>query len=109
MKYKLELDPLAEADLDEAYIYTAKSALATAVKWIRRFEATLATLCHNPERCGFARESMKLGLPLRQILFGKRNLRYRAVFLIIDTTVRAVRVRRATMRALRREDLGDNV
>jgi plasmid stabilization system protein ParE len=109
MNYRVELDPLAEADLDEAYLYTAKFAPETAAKWIRRFEATIATLRQNPQRCGFANESKRLGLPLRQILFCRRNLRYRAIFLVDVAVVRVIRVRRAAMRFLRRSDLGDNV
>jgi len=108
MKYRVELDPLAEQDLHEAYLYVARNASATAVRWLERFEATLKSLDRNPERCGFALECKRLKVDLRQILFGRRNVKYRAVFLIDDKVVRILRIRRATMRSLKRKDLGGN-
>ncbi len=106
MTYKVRLQPLAENDLDEAYLWAAKSAPETAGLWLARFQAGLQTLAVCPERCGFAPEHKKLNRELRQFLFGRKPNVFRAVFLIDGEVVRIIRIRRGSRRQLTREELG---
>jgi plasmid stabilization system protein ParE len=107
MAYEVRLQPLAENDLDEAYLWAAKRAPDTAVIWLARFHAVLKTLAENPERCGFAPENKKLDKGLRQLLFGRKPNVFRAVFLVDHSAVRIIRIRRAARRSLKPGDLGE--
>jgi plasmid stabilization system protein ParE len=72
MTYKVRLQLLAENDLDEAYLWAAKSAPETAGLWLARFQAALQTLAERPERCGLVPEHKKLKRELRQFVFGPK-------------------------------------
>ena len=107
MTYEVHLQPLAENDLEEAYLWAAKHAPVTAGKWLARFQRTLQTLSTHPQRCGFAPEHKRLKRDLRQILFGRKPNVFRAVFVIEAQAVRVIRIRRAGRHALRATDLGE--
>src|SRR5262245_26419473 len=106
MTYEVRLQPLAERDLEDAYLWAASHAPQTASQWLGRFREALASLGTNPERCGAAVEALKLKRPLRQLVFGRKPSVYRAVFMIDGPIVRVVRIRRASRRSLRPQDLG---
>ncbi len=106
MAFEVRLQLLAENDLDEAYLWAAKSAPETAGLWLARFQAALLTLAEQPERCGFAPEHKKLKRELRQLLFGRKPNVFRAVFLIDGNVVRIVRIRRGSRRQLTQKELG---
>jgi plasmid stabilization system protein ParE len=82
MRYKVQLLPPAEYDLDEAYRWAARHAPQTAARWVVRFHEKLKTLELHPRRCGFAAEHRKVKKELRQILFGRRPHVFRAIFVI---------------------------
>jgi len=107
MAYEVRLQPLAENDLDEAYLWAAKRAPETSAIWLARFQAALTTLVENPDRCGFAPENRKFDKGLRQLLFGRKPNVFRVVFLIDPGIVRIVRIRRAARRPLKPGDLGE--
>ena len=107
MKYRVRLQPSAEKDLEEAYLWAAKHAPETATRWLHRFREVLQTLADNPQRCGAAPEDRKLKRDLRQLLYGKRSNVFRAVFVIDGELVRILRIRRAARRPLTREDLSE--
>ena len=105
MKYMVRLQQLAETDLEEAYLWAAKHAPATAARWLARFHEALQTLAVNPQRCGFAPEHKKLNRELRQYLFGRKPNVFRSVFLTDGQIVRILRIRRASRRPLTRKEL----
>ncbi|HHK42505.1 MAG TPA: type II toxin-antitoxin system RelE/ParE family toxin [Planctomycetaceae bacterium] len=49
MMYRVVLQRLAVADLQEAYEWAARRAPRTAERWLRRFEEALQTLDRNPQ------------------------------------------------------------
>jgi plasmid stabilization system protein ParE len=106
MIYRVRLQPPAQRDLDEAYLWAARHAPETAARWLSRFEGALQTLSRNPQRCMLAPEHKKMKREIRQYLFGRKPNVFRAVFLIVDDTVRIVRIRRATRRPLTKRELG---
>lgn len=105
MRYEVRLQPLAEKDLEEAYVWAAERAPATAAKWLRRFEESIQSLRQHPERCALAIESKRLGRELRQLNVGRKPHVFRTVFLIDGGIVRILRIRRATRRPLRQGEL----
>jgi plasmid stabilization system protein ParE len=107
MAYEVRLQPLAENDLEEAYLWAANRAPETAANWLARFHTVLKTLSEHPERCEFAPENKKLDKGLRQFLFGRKPNVFRAVFLIDRSVVRIIRIRRAARRGLKPGDLGE--
>jgi plasmid stabilization system protein ParE len=108
MKYRVEIGPRARGDLDAAYSYAARNAPESADRWQRRFKAALATLQSHPQRCGLAPENQRFHHELRQYLFGTRRFRYRAIYYIHGDLVHILRIRRASMRPLRRIDLDES-
>lgn len=82
MRYRVQIGPLARADLRAAHDYAARQAPATAAQWADRFEQALRNLQEQPQRCGIAPESKRVGRELRQLLYGRRQYKYRAIFYI---------------------------
>jgi plasmid stabilization system protein ParE len=78
MTFRVVLQRLAVRDLGEAYHWAARNAPLTAARWLDRFQAALATLADNPERCPLARENSKVDVELREYLFGRRPHVYRS-------------------------------
>ncbi len=107
MTYRVILQRLAIQDLDDAFVWAARKAPATAARWLDRFQAALQRLDTNPQRCPRAREHRKVDVELREILFGKTPNVYRAIFLIDGDTVRVLRIRRAQRRPLTRKQIDE--
>jgi plasmid stabilization system protein ParE len=105
MTYQVALLPLAEEDLEAAYLWAAAHAPEAAANWLGRFQAALRTLTEFPERCTLAPEHRKVNRPLRQLLFGKRPNVFRAVFLIENGRVNILRIRRASQKLLAEREL----
>lgn len=87
----------AKSDLRSYYLLAAEHAPLTAAKWLFRFEAALETLSTNAERCSFAPENDLVDETIRQLYFGKGVGKFRAIFLINDTQVVVLHIRRGTM------------
>ncbi len=109
MKYDVVIHRLANQDLEEAYEWAARSAPATAARWLRRFQAALHGLELNPEPHPRAKESRKLPIELHEMLFGKRAGAFRVVFIIDGRTVRILRILRARRRLLRRKEIEESL
>ena len=106
MTYRVVVQPLAKADLEAAYLWAARHAPETAIRWFSRFETALQTLDRNPERCPFAREQGRIeDIELREFLFGRRPNVYRVIFTVDQDMVRVLRVRRAQRRFLSEDQL----
>jgi hypothetical protein len=88
-----------------AYARACQDAPFTAANWLDRFQERLQTLAHSPERCGFAPESRKIKLELRQLLFGRRPNVFRAIFFIDGNKVRVLRILRGQRRFLTRTQI----
>jgi len=97
MKYRVLIQPRALRDLRSAYLRTAQHAPQTAARWLGRFQAALQSLSSSPERCPLAPESDAVDQDIRQLLFGQRRNVYRALFIIRDSQVHVLHIRRAAM------------
>ena len=108
MALPVRLRPLAERDLEEAYLNAARHAPVTAANWLQRFRDALDALAENPQRHANARESKRFQRDLRQTLFGRKLNVFRIVFEIRVDGVDVLRIRRASRRPLRRADLDES-
>lgn len=100
MTYRVVLQRLAVADLRQAYDYAAERAPAAALRWLNRFEQALQSLEQFPERRSWAKERERVGIDVREFLFGKSPFVFRALFVIAGGVVRILRIRRAQRRNL---------
>jgi plasmid stabilization system protein ParE len=107
MTHRVILQRLAIQDLDDAFLWAARKAPATAARWLDRFQAALRRLDTNPEYCRRAREHRKVDVELREMLFGKTPNVYRVIFMIDGDTVRVLRIRRAQRRPLTRKQIDE--
>jgi plasmid stabilization system protein ParE len=86
--YRLRITARAVADADEAYAWIAEHfSPAKAESWYEGLFKQMATLTRLPLRCPLAAESDKFPEELRQLLYGKRNNKYRIIFTIRDADI----------------------
>jgi plasmid stabilization system protein ParE len=101
--------PEARADLRDIYRYLRDHAPRAATQWSVSSRASIKTLSHFPERCPLAPESTHFDVPIRQMLLGTANrATYRVLFVIVDRSVRVIRVRHGSMLPLGEEESGED-
>ena len=103
--YRLVIQPPAFDDLDTAYQWINERAPEAAARWFNGFVDALNSLTKSPERCGLAPENHAMGPEVRQLLYGRRNGVYRALFTITGGEVRVLHIRHAAREPLSAEDL----
>lgn len=88
MRYRVAFTPRARADAVEAFRWIAERSAEAAARWYDGLDKALAKLGENPERHPIAgEESDRLGLMIRQMLYGRRRSVYRILFSIEGDTV----------------------
>lgn len=105
MAHFVHMTPRAEADLEETLAWLCERSIQAAANWHARILAKVQQLEENPEQWPLADESSDLGIPLREVLFGKRTGVFRILFTIDGDTVNILRVRRATRDRLKPGDI----
>jgi plasmid stabilization system protein ParE len=81
--FEVEFARNAVVDFDETVDWYEARSMDAARRWIEGVERALSELELAPERFPAARESAKLGLPLRECAFGAgRRLTHRMLFTI---------------------------
>ena len=107
MIYKTIVMPQAQADITEAYRYIAERAPDAAARWVKLIRVAVESLSEMPARCARAPESPKLGVELRQLLYGKRPGVYRIIFRIVETSreVHILTVRHGARKPLTDEEI----
>jgi plasmid stabilization system protein ParE len=106
MRYRVVVQPRAERDIRLAahWIYSQSSSAATALRWLRRLRATIATLSTNPQRCPIDPDSDVYGEEVRVLLHGRRRGIYRVLF-----SIRADAVHVLTLRHSAKQSLADEM
>lgn len=84
MDYKIIVFPQAENDLAKAFSYLDEHSPNAASRWYRHLTDAINTLTELPERCAHAPETEKLGVEIRQLLYGQHPSVYRIVFRIVN-------------------------
>ena len=104
--YRIEIDPKAPEDIDQATVWLAAQAPHKVGDWLEALEAEIRSLSTLPERCPLAPENGRWGseLELRQLLFDRFASTYRVIFTIVGNTVRVLQVRHGSRRYLFEED-----
>lgn len=83
MKYRVVVTARARTDAVEAFRWMFDRSPDAAARWFVGFEKALASLSKDPKRHPAAEEeSERLGIPLRQMLYGRRRGAYRVLFSI---------------------------
>ena len=105
MKYRVVVTAAARQNLRDVYLWAAERAPLTAENWLARFERELESLHALPERCGLAPEDSLVTPEIRQFIYGRRQVTYRALFTIVEDEVRILHIRRAAQQPAAADDL----
>lgn len=100
-KYRVQLAPLAESDLQSHHDYIARQRPAAAAKWYREMRRKIRSLRTFPMRCEIIPEVETFGGEYRHLLVGN----YRIIFQILDSVVLVLCVAHAAQ-ILKRSQLG---
>jgi len=98
MRYEVVVQPVAEAELEEAYRYIRKGSPERAMHWRARLLVKAESLSRWPERCPLAPENEAFLEEVRHLVFGS----YRLLFTILDAKreVHVVHIRHSKQRRL---------
>ncbi|MBA3484615.1 MAG: type II toxin-antitoxin system RelE/ParE family toxin [Pirellulales bacterium] len=106
MKFRIIIQPPAFDDLDETYVYLAKRySPESAGAWHSGCIDAMQALVDQPQRHALARESAKLGVEIRQMLYRRHRSVYRILFTIEQSAVRVLCIRHAARDELTAEDV----
>lgn len=105
MTFQVEITPIAEAQIEQAYCWFRKHNPEFADLWFRGLMNAIATLQEKPQRCSLTVEQNVFSEEVRQLLYGKNNNVYRVLFSIRDNTVYALYVRHGSQAPLTPEDI----
>ncbi|MGB3238913.1 MAG: type II toxin-antitoxin system RelE/ParE family toxin [Geitlerinemataceae cyanobacterium] len=109
MTFQVEITPIAEAQIEQAYCWYRERNPEFADRWFRSLMNAIATLQDKPKRCALAVEHNIFPDEVRQLLYGKSKNIYRVLFVIRDTTVYILYVRHSAQAPLTVEDLEDEI
>lgn len=107
MAFQVELTPIAEAQIDQAYQWYRERNPEFADLWFRSLMNAIATLQDKPHRCGLAIEHEIFPEEVRQLLHGKSKNVYRVLFVIRDVYVYVLYVRHSSQSPLTLEEIED--
>lgn len=98
MRYEVVVQPVAEAELEEAYRYIWKDSPERAMRWRARLLVKAESLGRWPERCPLAPENDAFPEGIRHLVFGS----YRLLFTIFEAKreVHVVHIRHGKRRHL---------
>jgi plasmid stabilization system protein ParE len=109
MTWTVEITPIAEAQIMEAYNWYRERNPEFADSWFRELMNMIATLQEKPLRCSLAIEHNIFSEQVRQLLYGKSKNIYRVLFTIRDTTVYILYVRHSSQAPMTIDDLDTGV
>jgi plasmid stabilization system protein ParE len=107
MTFQVEITPIAEVQIEQAYQWYREHNTEFADRWFRGLMNAIATLQEKPQRCALAVEHEIFPEEVRQLLYGKSKNIYRVLFTIRDTTVYVLYVRHSAQAPLTLDDLDD--
>jgi plasmid stabilization system protein ParE len=105
MAFQVEITPIAEAQIEQAYRWYRERNPEFADRWFRGLMKAIATLQEKPHRCTLAVEHEIFPEEVRQLFYGKAKNRYRVLFTIRDDTVYALYVRHSAQALLTQDDI----
>lgn len=106
MTFQVEITPIAESQIEQAYRWYREHNPEFADRWFRGLMNTIATLQEKPQRCALAVEHEIFTEEVCQLLYGKsKNNVHRVLFTIRDDTVYALYVRHSAQAPLTLNDI----
>jgi plasmid stabilization system protein ParE len=105
MTFQVEITPIAEVQIEQAYRWYRERNPEFADLWFRGLMNAIATLQEKPQRCALAVEHEIFSEEVRQLLYGKAKNVYRILFTIRDATVYALYVRHSSQAPLTLDDI----
>lgn len=108
MAFPVEIIPIAEAQIEQAYRWYREYNPDFADRWFRGIMNAIAPLQEKPQRCALAVEHEIFPEQVRQLLYGKAKNLYRVLFTIRNATVYVLYVRHSAQAPLTSNDL-DNL
>ncbi len=96
--YRLVMQPNARDELEAAYEWLRKRAPEAAVKWFNGFVDALEQLRTSPESFSLVADVREFPYPIRELLYGKRQHKYRAFFTIVGDEVHVLHIRHGARR-----------
>lgn len=100
MAYRIELSDTAASEVDSTISYLATQTIQGANRWYLGLLDRIRTLEQNPQRCPLSFEAERAGHEVRELLYGKRQHKYRILFTISGDVVTIRNVRHAARRML---------
>jgi plasmid stabilization system protein ParE len=107
MAFQVEITPIAETQIEQAYRWYRERNPEFADRWFRGLMNAIATLQEKPQRCSLAVEHEIFSEEVRQLLYKHSKSVYRVLFTIRGTTVHVVYVRHSAQAPMNIDDLED--
>ncbi|HUG12120.1 MAG TPA: type II toxin-antitoxin system RelE/ParE family toxin [Opitutaceae bacterium] len=107
MKFFVRIETRAARDIDEASGWIAARSPEAAERWFNAIEAEIHSLEYFPMRCPRAREDGLFPYELRQLVYGRRQGRYRVIFTIRNQTVHVLHIRHGALPTMTKTEMQD--
>lgn len=92
--YRVIVQPRADAEAMNSFLWIAERSASAAARWLTGLQKAIAKLAENPERHPLAvEESERLGIAIRQSLYGKRRGVFRILFHIDGDIISVLAIR----------------
>jgi plasmid stabilization system protein ParE len=92
MEYRIKIAVKAYMDAEDAHAWIAQRTPSRAAKWYLNLFKAMESLQSQPFRCALAPEADAFQEEIRQLLFGKRNHKYRILYIVRKNTVHILRI-----------------
>ena len=83
----------AQRDIAECRLWIAEHDVEAADRWFYDIYDTIGSLEIFPERCPLAPESKFLNSEIREIFHGRRQYKYRILFMVTENEVHVLHIR----------------
>ncbi len=107
MTFLVEITPIAEAQIEQAYQWYRQQNPEFADQWFRSLMNAIAILQEKPHRCSLAIEHEIFSEEVRQLLHGKSKNTYRILFTIRGTNAYVLYIRHSSQAPLTEADIRD--
>ena len=108
MTFQVELTPIAELQIEQAYQWYRDRNPEFADRWFRSVMNRISTLQVQPRRWALAVEHEIFSEEVRQLLHGQARNIYRILFTIREMRVIVLYVRHSAQAPLTEEDIEDD-
>ena len=98
MKYRIVIQPTAEAEIEDAFRWIHNRSPIRAAKWFNGLTDAIQKLASHPEMYALAPETDAFQVEIRQLLYGKRGGVYRILFTLKGGTVFVLHARHGSRR-----------